>query len=52
MPLEREDLHNLVGLTVRVLSELRKVREESERQNELLREIAARLESLERMQFS
>ncbi len=52
MALEREDIIDLVQLTERQLEELRAFREESVRQTELLRELLARLESLERTQFS
>jgi hypothetical protein len=52
MALEREDLGELVDLSERQLAELRALREESERQTELLRQLLEKLASLERSQYS
>jgi hypothetical protein len=52
MALEREDILDLVQLGERQLEELRTLRDEAGRQTELLRELLARLESLERTQYS
>jgi hypothetical protein len=52
MALEREDLVELVDLAERQLAELRALREESQRQTELLQQFLERLASLERSQYS
>jgi len=52
MALEREDLVELVDLAERQLAELRALREEAERQTDLLRQLLVQLASLERSQYS
>jgi hypothetical protein len=52
MALEREDLVELVDLAQRQLAELRALREEAERQTDLLRQLLVQLASLERSQYS
>jgi hypothetical protein len=50
--LKREGIVDLAQLAERQLEELRALKDESVRQTELLRELLARLESLERTQYS
>jgi hypothetical protein len=52
MALERQDILELMQLAERQLEELRALRDESARQTELPRQLLARLESLERTQYS
>jgi hypothetical protein len=52
MALERQDILELMQLAERQLEELKALRDESARQTELPRQLLARLESLERTQYS
>jgi hypothetical protein len=49
---ERDHLSELAELSERVLEELRRLREETERQTDLLRQLLTQLTSLERSQYS